>query len=629
VSDRTIPVAAEHASGRHFSDTENGRLPPTRYTTASIGLGVLGLLAAAACGSASSTTTPTADQTLHFAVFNAVDTLDPAVTDLEVDSEIAQNVFDGPFRYDNELNVVPDIATVVPTDANGGVTNNDMTYTIHLGHDVTFSNGDKVTSKDVLYSWNRAAALNGPNSGSIFGLVNGFAAVQTAAAATPPAGKTMQQNIEDQLAAGNTAFEMPGLTAPDPYTVVINLAKPAGFFLSALALQSTSGMILDEKIIKKDPVNWWSKPSELIGTGAFKMTEYIPRQDIKFDDVPNWWGSPKPVLKHVSIDIKSSDTATQSTAIAAWEQGKYDLLGYGGSSSLPTADILRISKTSGESRQLHLILKGGTYWVSFMVNASYNPTTAAQDPFVGNSQAAIDLRMAFALSVDVHSLATTACDSLVCVPADGGLISKGLIGYGGAGTDPLAKYNPSQAKQLLATAEQLDPSLTSLVSNLTYTYTSNISAKRGLIDNTAQFLQGEWQKNLGIHVNIHNETSPSFVGNRVTGDYVMSSDGWHLDYNHPQDWYDNLWGAIPLSATANTSGYDSTTYDTTLTQADRLPLAQALPLYNQLAAELQKNAVYIPLYYSVGTFLIHAYVQGAGSTNQADYYWNQISLLSH
>jgi oligopeptide transport system substrate-binding protein len=198
------------------------------------------------------------DQTLHFAVFNDVDTLDPAVTDLEVDSEIAQNVFDGPFRYDNELNLVPDIATVVPTDSNGGVTNNEMTYTINLWHDVTFSNGDKVTSKDVLYSWNRAAALNGPYAGSIFGLVNGFAAVQAAAAATPPAGKTKQQNIEDQLAAGNTAFEMSGLIAPDPYTVVINLAKPAGFFLSALALQSASGMILDRPVTCDPPLRNWS-----------------------------------------------------------------------------------------------------------------------------------------------------------------------------------------------------------------------------------------------------------------------------------------------------------------------------------------------------------------------------------
>ena len=82
---------------------------------------MLGLLGAAACGS---TSTPqdalAANQTLHFAVFNDFDTLDPGVSDLEVNSEIAQNVFDGPFRYDNNLKIIPDIATVVPTAANGG-----------------------------------------------------------------------------------------------------------------------------------------------------------------------------------------------------------------------------------------------------------------------------------------------------------------------------------------------------------------------------------------------------------------------------------------------------------------------------------------------------------------------------
>ena len=101
-------------------------------------------------------------------------------------------------------------------------------------------------------------------------------------------------------------------------------------------------MIVDEKVVKNDPVDWWSKPSEFVGTGAYKMTEYIPHQDMKFVAVPNWWGTPKPALTNVNVDIKASDTATQSTAIAAWEQGKYDLLGYGGSSSLPIADILRI-----------------------------------------------------------------------------------------------------------------------------------------------------------------------------------------------------------------------------------------------------------------------------------------------
>ena len=590
---------------------------PNKLTIGGIGLGVLGLLSAAACGSTTTTNTGgglASNQTLHFAVFNDFDTLDPGVSDLEVDSEIAQNVFDGPFRYDNNLKIIPDIATVVPTAANGGISADGLTYTIHLKNNVTFSNGDKVTSKDFLYSWNRAAALNGPYAASIFGPVVGFAAVQKAAAAKPAGGVSVNQNIENQLAAGNSAFMMSGLTAPDPYTVVVKLANPAGFFLSALTLQATSGMVVDEAVVKSDPVNWWSKPSEFIGTGAYKMTEYVPHQDMKFVSVPNWWGTPKPVLTHVNVDIKASDTATQSTAIAAWEQGKYDLLGYGGSSSLPIADILRIHQTSSESSQLKLIPKGRTTYASFMVNAAYNPTTAATDPFTGTNQAAIDLRKAFALSVDVKSLANIVCDSLVCIPATGGLITKGLIGYGGDGTDPLAKFDATQAKQLLQQAEAMNPSLTAKLQHVTYSYNQG-----GLNDATAQFLQSQWQTNLGIHVNIQGVTQPPFIGNRLKGDYMISRDGWQFDYNHPQDWYDNLWGAAILSANASTSGYDSPTYDSTLAQADKLPLDQALPLYNQLAAELQAQAVYIPLYYSVGTFLIHNYVQGAGSTTQAEY----------
>jgi len=598
-----------------------------KLTIGGIGLGVLGMLSAAACGSTTTSNTPgglAANQTLHFAVFNDFDTLDPSVTDLEVDSEIAQNVFDGPFRYDNNLKIIPDIATVVPTAANGGISADGLTYTIHLKNNVTFSNGDKVTSKDFLYSWNRAAALNGPYAASIFGPVVGFAAVQKAAAAKPAGGVTMNQNIETQLSANNPAFMMSGLTAPDPYTVVVKLANAAGFFLSALTLQATSGMVIDQAVVKSDPVNWWSKPSEFVGTGAYKMTEYVPHQDMKFVAVPNWWGTPKPVLTNINIDIKPADPATQSTTIAAWEQGKYDLLGYGGSSSLPIADILRIHKSGSESSQLQLIPKGRTTWLSFMVNASYNPTTAAADPFTGTSQAAINLRKAFALSVDLKSLANIVCSNLVCIPATGGLITKGLIGYIGDGTDPLAKFNVNQAKQLLQQAEAADPSLTAKVQHLTYTYNQG-----GLNDAAAQFLQSQWQTNLGIHVNIQGQTQPPFIGNRLKGDYMMSRDGWQFDYNHPQDWYDNLWGAAVLSANANTSGYDSPTYDSTLAQADKLPLDQALPLYAQLQTELQTQAVYVPMYYSVGQFLIHPYVQGAGSTTQADYYWNGISILSH
>ena len=81
--------------------------------------------------------------------------------DAEVDTELMQNVFDNLWRFDDKLNIVPDIATAVPTQANGGISADGLTYTVHLNPAAKFSNGDPVTSKDVLYSWNRAAALHG------------------------------------------------------------------------------------------------------------------------------------------------------------------------------------------------------------------------------------------------------------------------------------------------------------------------------------------------------------------------------------------------------------------------------------------------------------------------------------
>ncbi len=126
------------------------------------------------------------------------------------------------------------------------------------------------------------------------------------------------------------------------------------------------------------------------------------------------------------------------------------------------------------------------------------------------------------------------CHNLICTAATGGLITSGLIGNGGPDSDPLAKFDPTQAKQLL---QQYDPS-GSLTKNLTYSYNAG-----SLNASVAEYLQNEWQTNLGVHVNLNSVSDASiFISNRLSGKYEMSRDGWQFDYNHPQDWYDNLWG---------------------------------------------------------------------------------------
>jgi oligopeptide transport system substrate-binding protein len=570
-----------------------------------LGVGAAATLALVACGGGGGTTSGNlaADQTLKFPILGDFGTLDPAQDDSETDSEIAQNVFNGLVKFDNNLNVVPDIAASMPTVSSDG-----LTYTFKLRQDVTFSNGDKVTSKDVLYSWNRAAAEQG-----------GYA---TNLAAIAGYDKVSQNTVnggaalEALLEKNDPSVTLSGLSAPDPYTVVVKLSAPAGWFLSALALESTTGMLVDQNVVKTDFDNWWTKPETLIGTGAFKMVAYTPKQSVDFQAVDNWWGSPKPTLKKVHIDILGN----AHSAITAYEQGSYDIFGYGGYSNAPVDDILRIQGIANEKSQLLIHPKVRTTWVQF--NLVHDAKRTAAGPFLlSGGDKAKDLRLAFALAVDKAKLATVVCHDIVCAPATGGLITKGLIGYAGDNTDPLAKFDANQAKQLLQQGGGA-----AAVQGLSYTYDPN----NPLNASVAQFLQDQWQTNLGVHVDLQPVDHSAFIKGYLGGKYALARNGWQADYNHPQDWVDNLWGKIPGCPDSNCgSGYDTPAYDNAVAAADQLPVDQAVPKYQAIMKMLEDEATYIPLYYSQGAFLFKPYVKGAGTNNFFDYWWNQTQILQH
>jgi oligopeptide transport system substrate-binding protein len=583
-----------------------------------LGIGAVASLALVACGGGggSQSSNLAADQTLKFPILGDFGTLDPAQLNAESDSEIAQNVFNGLLKFDNNLNLVPDIAASMPTVSSDG-----LTYTFKLRNDVTFSNGDKVTSADVLYSWNRAAAEQGAYSTNLSAIAGYDKVSQNTVTSGAP--------LEALLEKNDPSVTLSGLSAPDPQTVVVKLSSPAGWFESAIALEATTGMIVDKNVVKQDFDNWWTKPETMIGTGAYKMTAYVPKQSVDFTAVDNWWGSPKPTVKKVHIDILGN----AHSAITAYEQGSYDIYGYGGYSNAPVDDILRIQGTANEKNQLLIHPKVRTTWVTF--NLVHDSKRPAAGPFLcapltssGDDTCTQQanpkgwaLRMAFALSVDKAKLATVVCHDIVCTAATGGLITKGLIGYAGDNSDPLAKFDAAQAKTMLAQGGGA-----SAVQGLSYTFDPN----NPLNTSVAQFLQDQWQTNLGVHVDLQPVDHSAFIKGYLSGKYPLARNGWQADYNHPQDWTDNLWGKIAGCPDANCgSGFDTKAYDDLVAKADGAQLQQAIPDYQKAMKILSDDAVYIPLYYSQGAFLIKGYVKGAGTNNFFDYYWDQIQILQH
>lgn len=541
-------------------------------------------------------------QTLRFPIQEDFVNLDPAMIGTESDAEIAHNLFNGLVRYDNLMNVVPDIALRLPIISTDG-----LTYLFNLRQDVTFSNGDKVTSKDVVYSWNRAAAMQGPYAINLSAIA-GYDMV----AANQVLGPALETLLEKQ----DPSVTMSGLNAPDDYTLVVKLTSPAGWFLPAIAQPSVAATVVDRNVVKTDFDHWWSKPETLVGTGPFKMSAHVVNRSAEFVSVPNWWGTPTPTLTKVHIDV----VADPKLAMTKYQQGGFDLVGYG-TYSPPVSELASVQSSASAKKELRLETDNKTYWVNF--NLVTDANRRAGGPFtLDHGKTAHDLRLAFALAVDKAKLAKDLCSNLICAPATGGLIPKGLVGYLGDGADPLATYDPIRAKGLL---DEADPT-GNMTKGLVYTY----DPENPFNEPTAKLLQSQWQANLGVSVGLQTVPHTTFITSRLRGAYVLSRDGWTGEYNDPQAWFGNLWGAAAgCPDTYCSSGYDTKAYDQLLAKADSEPLASAILDYNALSRQLIDDVAYIPLYYTVGAFLIKPYVRGAGANNLFDYYWNQIQILSH
>jgi oligopeptide transport system substrate-binding protein len=553
-------------------------------------IGALGVLVAA-CGNSASTTPSTslaADQTLRFPSDSTLGTLDPAQINAETDVEIYQNLFDGLLKFDDNLKVIPDIATKLPDITDGG-----LTYTFHLNPNAKFSNGHAVKASDFIYSFSRAAAEGGNAYGPNFDHVVGYDTVS---------------KVTDW--AHNQKM-LSGMSAPDDHTLVIKMISPWYVFTTELAL-AAAAQVIDPTVVNTDDANWWASPATAVGTGPYKMVAYTPKQSLQFDAVPNWWGSPQPTVQHVKIDF----IGDMSQGVAKYEQGGYDLIGYGGmGSDTPVADIIRIQGDPTLSKQLHFVNKVRTIWVqySFILPAS---------PFKGDLQSgpAHDLRMAFSLAIDRTQLVNVACaNGITCSAATGGLITKGLIGYVGDNSDPLAVFDKAKAKTLLASGDPTGAK----TKNLTYYYDPN----KAIYKATAENIQAQWQANLGIHVNIQPQDHAAFIKSS-TGkkEYVLFREGWQADYNHPQDWFDNL---FIKTAGANGGGYTDPIVEQLVAKADSEPLNTAVADYNAASKQMMADAAYAPLVYFKGEFLFKPYLQGNGSNNFNDYYWNEMKIGSH
>ena len=99
-------------------------------------------------------TSAQAKQTLRWSEPSEIQTLDPALSVDTTSSEMMRNSYEGLYRFENNGQVKKALVKKETRSADG------LTYTFTLQKNAKWSNGDRVTAKDFVYSWQRAVDPN-------------------------------------------------------------------------------------------------------------------------------------------------------------------------------------------------------------------------------------------------------------------------------------------------------------------------------------------------------------------------------------------------------------------------------------------------------------------------------------
>jgi peptide/nickel transport system substrate-binding protein len=221
---------------------------------------------------------------------------------------------------------VPDVATEVPSTANGGITGGGKTYTFHIkpGVDWNTTPARQVTADDFIREFkaffNPVSPVGNPVyfESTIAGLT-AYANAETAFFASKSNAPT---------AANITNFQnthtISGLSAPNSSTLQITLSAPASDFLNMMAMPFTSARPVEYDSYVPNSLEL---DQHTISDGPYQISSYIPGKSITLVRNPAWKQSTDQIRHdYVSTIVDTLGVTSAETQLADMQAGTEDVI---------------------------------------------------------------------------------------------------------------------------------------------------------------------------------------------------------------------------------------------------------------------------------------------------------------
>ncbi len=212
---------------------------------------------------------PAAEQVLHRGNGAEPETLDPQKSTGVTEANIQYQMFEGLTTYTPDGQVTPGVAEKWEVSDDG------KTYTFHL-RDSKWSNGDPVTAADFVFSFQR--------------LVDPAIAADYAPIADPIV------NAEKIRKGEEKDLSKLGVTAVDDKTLKVSLEKAAPYFLGLV--RHNTFLPVHKATVEKFGQDW-TKPGNIVGNGAFTLSEWTPQASLTMVKNPNYYDAANVKLEKI------------------------------------------------------------------------------------------------------------------------------------------------------------------------------------------------------------------------------------------------------------------------------------------------------------------------------------------